>query len=234
VVLLGQIREVSALKLVPIPTFCFLAMFALVATPLVSASSLAVYGTGVGPGGPLADGSVDSYYTLTSSDPSTTGPSAYVTNQNQLGAKWLPDTSASKWITPNANGKTSFGRFTYNYTTTFDLTGFNLTTVDLSGELAADDKVALLLNGSKVLGPVGHWNRDTAFSLTTGFVAGVNTLEFEVSNSGKGPTGLDVALSGTASLISAVPEPASSGLVGAALMGLMLGGFGLAKRFRSV
>jgi hypothetical protein len=89
----------------------------------------------------------------------------------------------------------------------------------------------MLLNGEVVLGPhEGHWNTTTPFSLDSGFVAGVNTLEFEVLNSGRGPTGLDVAISA----VTTTPEPASSGLVGVALMGLMLGGFGLAKRIRSV
>ena len=60
------------------------------------------------------------------------------------------------------------------------------------------------------------------FTLTSGFVAGINTLSFRVENySGAtgNPTGIIVSVSGTA---EHAPEPAAAGLLGSGLLGLWL------------
>jgi hypothetical protein len=60
--------------------------------------------------------------------------------------------------------------------------------------------------------------RTRAFSITSGFDAGLNTLDFMVTNGG-GPSGVIAEVSGTAAVIgtSAVPEPSSLMLVCALL-----------------
>lgn len=49
------------------------------------------------------------------------------------------------------------------------------------------------------------YNTWMPFTINSGFVAGVNTLDFVVTNTGAGPTGLRVDLSGTASPGSGPP-----------------------------
>jgi hypothetical protein len=70
---------------------------------------------------------------------------------------------------------------------------------------------ALLLNGSSTgntAPPSGNgFSQLTPFSISSGFVSGINTLDFIVENNWPGPTpsGLQVEMTGTA----AVPEPAT-------------------------
>ena len=71
-----------------------------------------------------------------------------------------------------------------------------------------------------------------AASITDGFVAGSNTLSFDVRNLREvaenfNPTGMQVQLSGT----YAVPEPTGMGLAASGLA--VAGGFGIRRRFLS-
>ena len=99
---------------------------------------------------------------------------------------------------------------TYTYRTTFDLTGFDISTVSISGQLVADNYIAAIrINGFDIgfqtPGQVGF--AFAPFSLPSGhYVSGVNTLEFIVYNTppnGGNPSGLRVELSGTASTATA-------------------------------
>jgi hypothetical protein len=134
----------------------------------------------------------------------------------------------------------------YTYQTTFDLTGFDPNSAQISGFLAADNAVLVYLNSAPPAGsnssrasaasadvlmsvyakggysftPGSFANQ--SFSITGGFQPGLNTLTFvvfnEVQDSGN-PTGLRVAVSGTADLLP-TPEPTTAavfaGLLGAA------------------
>lgn len=191
----------------------------LMAGSTMFANSIAVYGTGMGPGGPLADGTIDSYYSLSSTDTSNPGLAAYVTNQNTLANGWVADSAVSKWISPTATGTNGFSKLEYDYTTTFDLTGLDASTATLSGMISADDGTAIFLNGHSVDSLFGTWTKSVPFQINSGFISGVNTLTFAVQNYGSGPTGLDASISGSA---TATPEPASAVLVGAGLLAAAL------------
>ena len=79
----------------------------------------------------------------------------------------------------------------------------------LSGFFATDNSGYMQLNGVTVGPTSSSFTSLTAFSLTSGFVPGINTLDFVVTNGPTGgaanPTGLFVELTGTGTLLSPGP-----------------------------
>ena len=151
------------------------------------------------------DGSVDPHYSLIQSADPYLGPNAIVANP-PAGA-WVPNTVTSKWISPSANqsqedGGNEVGNYTYQ--TTFDLTGLDPGSASITGQWATDNGGLIKLNGNSTGQTTGieGFGGFTPFSISTGFVSGVNTLEFVVNNFTPGPiynpTGLRVEMSGTA------------------------------------
>ncbi len=99
-------------------------------------------------------------------------------------------------------------------------------TVVLNVSLLADDFVDVFLNGNLVFTHpnTAMYLNPSSFAITTGFVAGTNTLDFVVNNvTGGGPTGLNALITGngSSSSIPATPIPPSVTLtlVGIALIG---------------
>jgi hypothetical protein len=116
----------------------------------------------------------------------------------------------SRWISVNVNGS-SAGSGTYDFETTFDLTGFDPTTAQITGRFAGDNHiVGTLINGTSVPAATSDtFTSYTNFSITSGFVAGLNTLEFFVTDDGA-PMALRVdSLAGTARSLSNGPGPQS-------------------------
>lgn len=186
-----------------------LAMLALISSPALFAAPVYVYGTGFGPHGALKAGAVDPYFTVTPGW-TTTPEAAYVASR--AGVKqndWWRGTKLSQWITPDPDATDAFPNTTFDYTTTINLTGKDAAAYVLTGSVAADDIVTILLNGVVVGSDdnLNAWLKKDPFTISSGFVAGVNTLTFEVTNL-DGPTGLDVQLAGVIT-----PEPASIGLM---------------------
>lgn len=185
-----------------------------------------VFNTGVDSGGALAaEGSVDLHYTLILSadlDPSQNGPEAYVV-QSPRPAPYV-NTATAQYIAPDPNQ--NFGECcaagNYTYQTTFDLTGLDPSTATLSGTWRTDDGgLDILINGTST-GQTAVVHTDTAFSINSGFNAGVNTLDFQINNV-SGPSGLRVSVAGTADVGATVPVPEPATL---ALVSLGLGGLG--------
>ncbi|MEP6537590.1 MAG: PEP-CTERM sorting domain-containing protein, partial [Bryobacteraceae bacterium] len=144
-----------------------------------------------------------SHYTLVSSvDPGFPGPGAFVVNSNVFPiGPWLTNGPNSKWIAPQANEGLGNLSGDYTYRTTFNLTGFNAATAVITGRAAADNSVTIKLNGVTI-GSATSFTAFTSFSASSGFLAGVNTLDFVVNNavySSANPTGLRVDVSGTVS-----------------------------------
>lgn len=209
----------------------------------VHADSITLFNTGIAADGSLAaGGSVDLHYTLISSaDPSFPGPNAIVADPIAIGS-WVANGPSSQWISPSANqlccppgSGNPVGDYTYR--TTFDLTGLDPGSALITGNWATDNAgVDILINGISTGQTTGiaDFGFFTSFSISTGFVSGLNTLDFVTNNAccaTGNPTGLRVELSGTATSVAAVPEPSSLLLFGFGLAGLRLWG---RKRLRPV
>ncbi len=122
---------------------------------------------------------------------------------------WLGDNGSSAWITPSLDTNTLDGNFSYS--TTFDLTGLDFNSAEIYGRWATDNAgLDITLNGN----PTGQTNglqfgSWTNFSLTSGFLPGVNTLTFTLNNAGAGPSALRVEFDSASVL---VPEPGVAAL----------------------
>ena len=134
--------------------------------------------------GLLTDGSVDPHYFLWASpDPAVLGPNTVVP---AAVADYTGNDDLSKWIAPAA---TLGGvRGVYTYRTTFLLDSASPTGASLSASVLSGGSLQVLLNGQ----PTGVANLTPAFpgphrnlfsfTLTNGFAAGANTLDFVVDN----------------------------------------------------
>ena len=164
-----------------------------------------LFGTGVDATGHLAaNWATDLHYTLVSvPGGSDVVRVATADNGYPIGA-WIVGTGASSWIGPASDDVLNGPGGQYVYRTTFDLTGIDPASVSISGMWAADDFGAeILINGMSegyaTWSSPGYWSFET-FTVTGGFVEGINTLDFVVNNGG-GPTGLRVEMTGTVSTI---------------------------------
>jgi PEP-CTERM motif len=173
-----------------------------------------LYDTGVDSSGAALTGSaVDPHYTLIgAADRSFPGPNAYTINGSNLPGSWMANTATSTWISGSPTAGSEPGG-AYIYETTFNLTGFNPATAVLTGQWAMATNGVILLNGVSTgvsdysTGSSGSWQ---TFTISSGFLSGINTLDFVIGNGTTGPTGMQVQITGTA----AVPEPSSFILVG--------------------
>ena len=184
-----------------------------------SFSPIGLFNTGVSVWGtPRPNYSDELHYTLISAPAGAPMPilrTARSINGYPFPA-WTADNSFSSWIGPRNSGLYgASGSFVYR--TTFSLAGLNPATASITGRWAADNAATnILLNGVGTGQTGGTFTGWGNFNLNSGFVAGLNTLDFAVTN-GSGSTGLRVEMTGRAA--NAVPEPAS--------WALMIAGFGL-------
>ena len=177
------------------------------------AGTISLFNTGVNSSGvPLAGGSNDPHWTIISG-PGITSPAPAVVVSNQSPFGLYAQNSSSKWIWVNASGDASINS-PYTIRETFNLTGENPNTAMISGSWGIDNTGMILLNGSTPLGTgtmalLNNTNNNFesfhSFTITGGFVAGVNTLDFVVTDAAN-PGALNVnSLVGTVS----VPEPSA-------------------------
>lgn len=183
-----------------------LGLFVAVTAPAAGPS---FYNTGVDDNNQqLSGGSLDPHYQMRQV---TAG--SYTGNPNWTNAVAM-DTSITwgSWIKPAdarwiyvadaANLGQDWG--TYEFSTTFDLTGYDPSTAVLTGNWAVDQYGTIYLNGNQVASlPDGNWNSQlNPFTLTSGFLPGTNTLTFTI----RFPDGGDgMVVSGSS--LSALPLP---------------------------
>jgi len=139
-----------------------------------------------------------------------------------IPGSWFANTAARRWIWEAAIGLPV--NVIRTFRTTFDLTGLDETTASLSGSWTSDNLgLDVLINGVSTGNTSAGISALSAFTINSGFVAGVNTLDFQVQDVG-GIAGFMVSsLSGTA-----FSEP---GML--AVFGLRLAGLGFARRRRT-
>jgi hypothetical protein len=193
-------------------------LFSMVAVSPAAAAPIIVCNTGqlVGCTGTVADGLVDPNYVVTQAPlPTLAGAATVVIPDGfPLPGSWIANGADSKWIGPTPNDADSNGAIgNYTYRTTFLLTDLNPATASITGSWATDNNgVDILINGVSTGQTTcfACFGVLTPFSINSGFVIGLNTLDFVLTNGG-GPTGLRVDdISGTANpLGTSVPEPTS-------------------------
>jgi hypothetical protein len=124
----------------------------------------------------------------------------------------------SQWISPRPDPSNGNALGNYTYRTTFSLAGLNPSTAMLTGRYSTDNTGVILLNGAQVGFASGSYTTWTSFTISAGFVAGLNTLDFVVTNTpgeAINPTGLRVEISGSS---SGSPIPVfSTGVAGGGL-----------------
>ncbi|HEY2951091.1 MAG TPA: lamin tail domain-containing protein, partial [Verrucomicrobiae bacterium] len=184
--------------------------------PSQAASIPGLFNTGVdGAGALLPAGAVDSHYRLVqSADAGFSGPDTMVVNEAYPIPPWLFNGPASKWIAPRADQGVGNAEGNYTYRLTFDLTGLQTASAQVTGQWTSDNGgMDMLLNGISLgLSQGGDFTRFAGqFALAGGFVDGLNTLDFVVNNApaGVNPTGLRVEISGVAEPDAAPGTPPS-------------------------
>jgi hypothetical protein len=229
----------------------FMGACLLMASGALSASTaFTVYGTGFDSSGNLLTtaGSSDGNFTLTV-NPDGIDSNAYLVDSIAfpLGGSWVANDTLSAWIGPQSGSSIGLPGV-YTYQESFDLTAYDPSTAQITGQLAADDSVEVFLNGVDTgSGAPGYSaeiflngvdtgisassvNSRTAINIVSGFNPGVNTLTVVVKNvpeTSGNPTGLFAELAGG----STVPEPASFAFIGLGLAAL--GFLPLRRRLRS-
>jgi len=206
---------------------------AMAAASVAQAQSINISTGTNGSGVVLADGSVDPNWIISVAAGSfTTNVVIYPADQC-CGMETVNATRA-KWINNVTNPNATFPSGTPDgwnndpytlFRRTFDLTGYDLGTVGISGTWrVADGIVGAFLNGHFLFSSpdlnVTNWSADNPFlvALASPFlVNGVNTLEFQTETLNTIYDGLylDATVTGR---VTSTPEPASLALMGSGLL----------------
>jgi hypothetical protein len=201
-----KLKNRSATTLFALTGMATLAVVAGSIDRVQAATISTLFSTGSTGIGIIADDVTDTHYTVT--NPSNVTSQATATRNRA----WAINTTTSAWIGP-VNGAATGAPGSYVYTTTFDLTGFDPNSANITGTWWADNTgTKIRLNSTDLALTTPGFSQASAsrFNITSGFIAGANTLSFFVTNTtnAPSPTGLQVELSGNADLAStAVPEP---------------------------
>ena len=119
---------------------------------------------------------------------------------------WVADGPTSDWIARNANIANNGPALPYTFYRTFNLTGYNLADVSISGSWAVDDAGTLSLNGHPIasLGS-GNYGSLSSFSVPAGSAflnPGLNTLTITITSSDENLEGVRLVGSVTSAPIN--------------------------------
>lgn len=221
-----EAKNMTGFKSLALGVVCSLAF-----TCAASANTIIVYGTGESAGlTALSVGQSDPNYDVVAA-PSGSGATLGMATTTAANPNWVQNTSSGDWISPGASGTTNWAPGMYEYQTSFSLAGLDPSTAELTGSWASDNNGCIYLNNVNTgdcTAAVGGFKTFDSFTITSGFVAGVNYLDFVIMNTGTtdSPTGMFLEISGTASTvttnaITAAPEPpVFPALAGISLVGL--------------
>jgi PEP-CTERM motif len=184
-------------------------------TPSVGAVPITIFNTGVDPSAfaLVGTGTLDTHYSIISPANNT---AVTVNDPGYPIPPWLANNSGSRWIGPAGNSYGVPGPWIYR--TTFNVPNVAiLSTVSVSGDWATDDTgTDVRINGASTGQTDGGYGVLTSFTVNSGFVYGLNTLDFYLTNAAIGinPTGLRVDhIAGSYQ----VPEPGTAGLAAVAI-----------------
>lgn len=205
-------------------------LFLAVLLSLGAAPASAQFGlsnTGFGSGAVLPDGSVDTEWTWTGPHSPGTGDAFVLSASSRADFAWMANSAESKWVyvadtqTPTAG--------TYDFSTTFDLTGYDLATVFVNGRWTVDNTATgVFVNGVGIGfgGFSGEWTIWHDFVLNASnspLVAGMNTVSFRTTGDGlTDALRVEFTSSGGTRVppTSTVPEPLSIALLATGIAGL--------------
>jgi hypothetical protein len=180
-----------------------------------------IFSTGVDNSGNLLSvGESDPHWTISSSPVGTVLALAASREHD-----WVANTASSQWINATGVGEDSEPAGLYIYTLTFSLNGLEPSTAQITGEWASDNESEIYLNGTDTgySNPTDEFGALDPFSITNDFVAGVNELQFYVTQNpggGTNPEGLQVDIFSASA--EPVPEPATLSLFAISALGIYL------------
>lgn len=184
------------------------------------ADVIPIFSSGVDAGGNvLAPGSVDPHYDImVSADGRFTPPDAAIVQLNHPA--WLANDPAgspgSSWISIIPGGTTNIAAGDYEFRTQFDLTGLKPATATITARVAVDNTMTdMRLNGDLLSISRGGFNAfQSLVTIDSGFVNGVNTLDFLVNNAGTSPNPGGFRVEIMSAEADVIPEPATMALLG--------------------
>ncbi len=174
--------------------------------------------TGLFNTGQSTTGSADNYWTLIA--PPGAGQ---VVSPQVVPANWMPNTAGSLWEWSTTAGTpvgTALNPLVYTFRHTFILDSLlNPATALITGRWSTDNVgTRISVNGHAFNQTSPDFTAWSSFSLNSGFVAGLNILDFVVEDYGV-LGGIRVEfLTANADTLASVPEPASLVLAGAGLV----------------
>jgi len=211
----------------------------------VAAPIPGLFNTGIGSNGvALANGATNTQWQLTqSADPASPGPGVVVVTDTLFPivgtGPWLASSATSKWVGPKANQSVGSAAGNYTYRITFDLTGLEPSTAVISGRWTSDNTGPEVLLNGVTTGFTSDGNFagfGNSFTISSGFIDGLNTLDFVVNNADvvANPTAFRAEFtSGTAELqpppgtpptVTTPPAPITVGLLDPATFSVVAAG----------
>jgi hypothetical protein len=202
---------------------------------LALALQVAVHNTGVDSSDALvAAGAQASFWTL-SAKPAGAGEAIGSNGFRYHHPAYFADTGSAAWVAPQADGNSGPNGF-YTYDLNIDLTGLDPATAVIAGTFGTDNAGAIWLNSNVPVTTTGSgdFGAPTAFTINSGFVAGLNTIHIQVNNEGD-PTAFFVSFTratANAPVAQSIPAVSWPALAALALLLAWLGSL-LTKKPRS-